>query len=57
MKIDITGALFTLRFQYENTQTQRKEGTSDVNYHELPFTREFTLFMLEASTNHTRNLL
>ena len=31
MNIDITGALFTLRIQYDSTQTQRKEVASDVN--------------------------
>ena len=30
MSIDINSALFTLRFQYELTQTQLKEGASDV---------------------------
>ena len=32
MNIDITGALFTLRIQYEYTQTQCKEGASDANF-------------------------
>ena len=32
-EIDFTGALFTLRIQYEYTQTQCKEGASDVNIH------------------------
>ena len=31
MKTDITGALFTLRIQYEYTQTQCQEGAKDVN--------------------------
>ena len=33
MNIDVTGALFTLIFQYEYTQTQFQEGASDVNVH------------------------
>ena len=33
MNIDITGALFLLRIQYEYTQTQYDEGASDVNVH------------------------
>ena len=31
MNIDITGALFALRIQYEYTQTDCKEGASDFN--------------------------
>ena len=33
MKIGITGALFTLRIQYEYNQTQCNEGATDVNVH------------------------
>ena len=31
MNTDNTSALFTLRVQYENTQTPYKEGAGDVN--------------------------
>ena len=33
MNIDTTGALLTFRIQYENTQTQCKDGASDFNVH------------------------